>query len=68
MVLISSSTVASQPQGQSALGDQVRGTGPDDVHAQHFLVLGVGDDLHQTLAAVDDEGLAVATSGNLPTL
>ena len=41
------------------LGDHVAGVGADDVHAEHAVGLGVGEDLHEAVGGEVDLGAAV---------
>src|SRR5579871_335976 len=49
-------------------GDELGCLRADDVHAEDFAVLRVGDDLYEAVVAVDDGGLGVAGEGKLPDL
>ncbi|CAN4005249.1 AAA family ATPase, partial [Dysosmobacter welbionis] len=51
--------------GKRPFADQIRGAGPNDVHTQHLAVFPPGDDLHQALAPVQDQSLAVGAHGEL---
>src|SRR5690349_15512830 len=57
-----------QLHGGDRLGDQVGGRGPDDVHTQDLLVLGVGDHLDEALVLAHNAGLGVGGEGKLADL
>jgi len=54
--------------GDDALGDELSGVGADDVYAEDFAVLGVGDDLHKAIVRIKDGGLGVAHKWKLADL
>ena len=57
-----------QPDGQRTLGNEVCGPWPNDMHAQNFAVFRSGDELYQTLSAIEDQRLSVGTHGELTHL
>ncbi len=46
--------------GKRCLVDEIGCMGPEYHNAQHFAVLLVGDDLHESAGLIDDKGLAAA--------
>ena len=64
---ITVSTVASASIASTAFADQLESLRPDDVDAQHFPVLLVGDDLHKPVMRPRMVALLLAANGNLPT-
>ena len=54
--------------GQQRFGDHLAGFGADDVHAEHAVGLGVGQDFTKPSVAAMVLARALAVKGNLPTL
>lgn len=57
-----------QSDGQRALGNEVCGSWSYDMHTQNFAVFRSGDELYQTLSAIEDQCLSVGTHGELTHL
>src|SRR5271166_576599 len=55
-------------QGDHRLGNQLGRGRADDVHAQDFTVLGIGNDLHETVVLAHDAGSRVGGEGELANL